>query len=276
MAADERVVHADCVVSASDEHLGLSAVAHVERLNPTLVADTLPGVPRRSPSHAAGHAESGWGRPSLNVSPRPIGVLIVDDHPVVLGGLADLLSGEPGIEVLAAVDRTAQALEAARELAPDVAVVDFHIRAENGLELACRLAALTPAPRVVVYSAFPGISLIAAAMVADAFALIAKSALPHELLDAIRATRRGRRTLPALTRADLLALASRVRPEDRDLLGMFAHAIPATRIAQTIGASEPELLARRLGMVRALTAHRHATLSALQGGALHYSSGYRD
>jgi DNA-binding NarL/FixJ family response regulator len=207
---------------------------------------------------------------------RSIGVLIVDDHPVVLGGLADLLSGEPGIEVFAAVDRPAQALDAARRLAPDVAVVDFHIVAESGLELACRLAALTPAPRVVMYSAFPGVSLVAAAMVADAFAVIAKSALPHELLDAIRAACLGRRTLPALTRADLLALATRVQPEDRNLLGMFAHGVPATQIAQTIGASEPELLVRRLRMVCALTGRGHATLNALAGGALHYSHGDRD
>jgi DNA-binding NarL/FixJ family response regulator len=213
---------------------------------------------------------------ALSISPRSIGVLIVDDHPVVLGGLADLLSGEPGIELFAAVDHPAQALDAARRLVPDVAVVDFHIVSENGLELACRLAALTPAPRVVVYSAFPGVSLIAAAMVADAFAVIAKSALPHELLDAIRAARGGRRTLPALTRADLLALTTRVQPEDRNLLGMFVHGVPPTRVAQTIGSSEPELLARRLRIVRALTGHSHATLSALQGGALHYSHGYRD
>jgi two-component system, NarL family, response regulator len=212
----------------------------------------------------------------VSLPPKSIGVLVVDDHPVVLGGLADLLSGEPGMEVLAAVEHPAQALDIARRLAPDVAVVDFHIVADNGLELACRLDALTPAPRVVVYSAFPGVSLIAAAMVAGAFAVIAKSALPHELLDAIRAARGGRRTLPALTRNDLLALTTRVQPQDRDLLGMFAHGIPASQIAWTIGVSEPELLARRRSMVRALAGHSHAALSALEGGALHYSHGYRD
>jgi DNA-binding NarL/FixJ family response regulator len=210
------------------------------------------------------------------VSLRSIGVLIVDDHPVVLRGLTDLLSGEPGIEVLAGVERHAQALDAARRLAPDVAVVDFHMAGENGLELACRLGALPRGPRVVVYSAFPGVSLIAAAMVAEAYAVIAKSALPHELIDAIRGARDGRRAIPALARTDLLALTTRLRPEDRRLLGMFAHGLPASHVAQTVGVGEAELLMRRQRMVRALSGHSHAALSAMQGGALHYTHSRRD
>ena len=200
-------------------------------------------------THLSSHAAPS----SQRVPFRSIGVLIVDDHPVVLHGLTDLLAGEPGIEVLAGVERHAQALDAVGKLTPDIAVVDFHMAGENGLELACRLGAQRRGPRVVVYSAFPGISLVAAAMVAEAYAVIAKSALPHELIDAIRGAREGRRTLPALTRTDVLALATRLRTEDRRLLGMFAHGISAAQVAQTIGISEVELLMRRLRMVRALS-----------------------
>ena len=214
--------------------------------------------------------------PSLSTAPlRSIGVLIVDDHPIVLRGLIDFLAGESGIEVLAGVERHAQALDAVRRLAPDVAVVDFHMAGENGLELACQLGALPHGPRVVVYSAFPGVSLIAAAMVAEAYAVIAKSALPHELIDAIRGARDGRRTIPALTRTDLFALTTRLRPEDRRLLGMFAHGIPASQVAQTIGVGEAELLMRRERMVRTLSGRNHAALSAMRGGALHYTHGLR-
>jgi DNA-binding NarL/FixJ family response regulator len=242
--------------------------AHTHSLNsiePAAYADS----PIESPPYA------GSTDLSPTVALKSIGVLVVDDHPIVLRGLIDLLAGEPGIVVLAGVERHAQALNTVRQLAPDVAVVDFHLAGENGLELACRLGALPRGPRVVVYSAFPGVSLIAAAMVAEAHAVIAKSALPHELIDAIRGAREGRRTLPALTRTDLTALATRLPREDRPLLGMFAHGIPAPQIARTIGVSEAEMLMRRQSMVRALSGHSHAVLSAMQGGALHYSHGRR-
>jgi DNA-binding NarL/FixJ family response regulator len=213
--------------------------------------------------------------PREAVPPRQVRALVVDDHPVMLRGLTDLLAGEPGIVVSAGAVDQAQALDAARRLAPDVAVVDFHMAGENGLELACRLGSLPVAPRVVVYSAFPGVALVAGAMVAGVYAVVAKSALPHELIDAIHAARDGRRRLPAVARSDLAALTVRLSPLDQPLLGMFAHGIPAEQIARTLGLSESELLARRRGIVRALSDSSEAALRTVSGGALHYSRGRR-
>ncbi len=213
-------------------------------------------------------------RPASSVIPlRSSTVLVVDDHPVMLRGLTGLLGDEPGIEVLAGVDDHTQALAAARRLQPEIAVVDFHMGGESGLELACQLGALPLAPRVVVYSAFPGVALVAGAMVAGAYAVIAKSALPHELIDAIHAARNGRRTLPAITRAELTTLIAGLAPRDKPLLGMFAHGIPAKQIARTLDLTEPELFDRRRGIVRALSDPGNATLRSLTGGALHYSHG---
>jgi two-component system response regulator DevR len=213
-------------------------------------------------------------RPVSSVLPlRSLTVLVVDDHPVMLRGLTNLLDDEPGIEVLANVDDHTQALAAARQLHPEIAVVDFHMAGENGLELACRLGSLPVAPRVVVYSAFPGVALVAGAMVAGAYAVIAKSALPHELIDAIHAARDGRRTLPAITRSELAALIADLAPLDQPLLGMFAHGIPTEQVAPTLGLSEQELLERRRGIVRALSETSNDTLRNLTGGALHYSRG---
>jgi two-component system response regulator DevR len=213
-------------------------------------------------------------RPASSAIPlRSLTVLVVDDHPVMLRGLTSLLGDERGIEVLAGVDYHTRALAAARRLQPEIAVVDFHMGGESGLELACRLGALPLAPRVVVYSAFPEVALVAGAMVAGAYAVIAKSALPHELIDAIHAARNGRRTLPAITRAELTTLIAGLAPPDKPLLGMFAHGIPAEQIARTLNLTEPELFDRRRGIVRALSDPSNSTLRSLTGGALHYSHG---
>ena len=210
--------------------------------------------------------------PASSVIPlRTLTVLVVDDHPMMLRGLTSLLGDERDIEVLAGVDDHTQALAAARRLHPEIAVVDFHMDGESGLELACRLGSLPLAPRVVVYSAFPGVALVAGAMVAGAHAVIAKSALPHELIDAIHAARNGRRTLPAITRPELTTLIAGLAPRDKPLLGMFAHGIPAEQIARTLNLTELELFDRRRGIVRALSDPSNATLRSLTGGALHYS-----
>ncbi|HEY3827852.1 MAG TPA: response regulator transcription factor [Solirubrobacteraceae bacterium] len=202
---------------------------------------------------------------------RPIGVIVVDDHPVMLRGLSGLLAAEPGIEVLAGVADSRQALEVVTRLTPEIVVVDFHMLGENGLELACRLGSLPAAPRVVVYSAFPGVSLVAGATVAGAYAVISKSALPSELIDAIHAAHNGRRTIPAVSRSELAALTTQLRPVDRPLLGMFEHGIPPEQIARTFGLSESELLVRRQEIVRVLSDPSEVTLRSLSGGALHYS-----
>lgn len=202
---------------------------------------------------------------------RPIGLLIVDDHPAVLSGLADLFEAEPGIEVLATAERRDQALDLARRVCPEAAIVDFHMASENGLDLALSLDFLTPAPHVVIYSAYPGPALVAAACVAGACGVIAKHGLVHELPDALRAARLGRRTMPSLSRTDLSTLAERLDPQDAPLLWMLWRGLETAEIAASVGIEEEELRRRRRRMIHALTDRSHAALSAMRGGALHYS-----
>lgn len=204
-------------------------------------------------------------------SPRPIGIVLVDDHPAVLRGLADMLDGEPGLQVLGTAENEAQALDLVQRLKPEAAVVDFHLAGENGLELALKLDLLADGPRVVVYSAFPGASLVAASAIAGACGVVAKHGLARELPDAIRATRTGRRTMPRLTRMELSALASRLDERDRPLLSMFARGVSSTEAARATHIDEAELPERRRKMLHALTDRSHAALSAMRGSALHYS-----
>lgn len=202
---------------------------------------------------------------------HPTGIVIVDDHPAVLSGVAALLGGEPGMEVLGTADSEAQALNLAERLGPDAAVIDFHLAGENGLDLALRLSMLEHAPKVVIYSAFPGPALVAASCVAGACAVVAKHGLAHELPDAIRAARAGRRTVPRLSRTELSALSERLQPEDRSLLAMFSRGMSAEQVAETLSIDEADLHARRRRTLHALTDRSHSALSAMKGSALHYS-----
>ncbi len=203
--------------------------------------------------------------------PRPIGLVLVDDHPAVLRGLADLLDGEPGIEVLGTADSGEQALDLAARLRPDGAIVDFHLGGENGLDLVMRLDELPHPPFAIVYSAFPGASLVAASAVAGARGMIAKQSLTHELPDAVRATRDGRMTMPHLSKAETNALTARLHPDDRMLLRMLMSGRGGEQTMDALQIDAETLRMRRRRAVHALTDRSHAALTSMQGGALHYS-----
>lgn len=67
-------------------------------------------------------------------------VLVVDDHPIVREGIALLLTGQPDLHVCGSAIDIPSALEAVRELQPDVALVDLSLGAASGLDLIAMLA----------------------------------------------------------------------------------------------------------------------------------------
>jgi DNA-binding NarL/FixJ family response regulator len=81
---------------------------------------------------------------------RPVRLLMVDDHPVVLAGLKALLGTDPDFDIIAQARDGRTALRLAVELAPDVVVLDISLPEMNGVELAAALRAERPECRVLV------------------------------------------------------------------------------------------------------------------------------
>ena len=73
-------------------------------------------------------------------------LLIVDDHAAVRAGLAALIAPEPDLRVVATAADAEAALAHAEEHRPDVALIDFHLPGEDGLELCLRLDGVAPRP----------------------------------------------------------------------------------------------------------------------------------
>src|SRR5580698_10194250 len=82
----------------------------------------------------------------------PARILIVDDHPVMLAGLRDLLSREADLEVCAEADSAPAALEAIERLEPDLLILDLFLGGEDDLEFVGRLHARWPNLRILVLS----------------------------------------------------------------------------------------------------------------------------
>ena len=77
--------------------------------------------------------------------------LIVDDNALFLEGAADLLRRE-GLDVVGVASNSAQALQLASELQPDVTLVDIDLGDEDGLEVARQLSDISPYSKVILIS----------------------------------------------------------------------------------------------------------------------------
>ena len=68
------------------------------------------------------------------MSPDPVRLLVVDDHPVVRSGIVDMLGGEEDLDVAGQAADGAAAVELAVELAPDVVLMDLRMPGLDGVE----------------------------------------------------------------------------------------------------------------------------------------------
>ncbi|MEQ1860744.1 MAG: response regulator transcription factor [Chthoniobacteraceae bacterium] len=143
--------------------------------------------------------------------PKPIRILVVDDHHVVRSGLAASLGLEDDLAVIAEAGDADEALAQFRKHLPDVVLMDMRLPGANGTAATTALRRESPDARVLIFTTFDGDEDVYRAMQAGARGYLLKSAPRDELLRAIRAVANGERFLPP----DLsLRLAQRVSEQD--------------------------------------------------------------
>jgi DNA-binding NarL/FixJ family response regulator len=132
-----------------------------------------------------------------------IRVLIVDDQSLVRAGFRMILEAEDGIEVLGEAADGAEALDAARELDPDVILMDVRMPVVDGLEATRRLldGAGDDGPKVLILTTFDLDEYVYEALRAGASGFMLKDTPPEQLVDAIRIVASGDALLsPTITR----------------------------------------------------------------------------
>jgi DNA-binding NarL/FixJ family response regulator len=125
--------------------------------------------------------------PNTNVSTSgSIRVLLVDDHTMFRQGLAGILASYGGLEVLADVPNDAQALEVARDLGPDVVIMQVQMPFERAIETLEAMCTFPDPPRVIIVTMFESPRYVRALTGVGASAYVLKTASAEQLVATVR------------------------------------------------------------------------------------------
>jgi DNA-binding NarL/FixJ family response regulator len=186
--------------------------------------------------------------------PDPIRVLVVDDQELVRAGFCVILEAADGITVVGEAANGVQAVAAARELAPDVVLMDIRMPEMDGLAAARLIteAAAGSGPRVVMLTTFDLDAYVYDALRAGASGFLLKDAPRHDLIAAVRCAAAGNALLaPSVTRRLIEAFARRppetmpapsllasLTARERDILLLLARGRSNAEIAADLFVTE--------------------------------------
>jgi DNA-binding NarL/FixJ family response regulator len=181
----------------------------------------------------------------------PTTVLLADDQALIRSGLCMMLSVHPNLDVVGEAGNGAEAVLMARELTPDVVVMDLNMPGMDGVEATRQLTSddFTPDPdytaKVLVLTGLGDDESVFAALRAGASGFVLKDAAPAELAAAIACVAKGDGYLaPAVTRGVIAGIATRpsparpmaglldrLTPREREILTLMAHGLTNEDIA---------------------------------------------
>ena len=186
-----------------------------------------------------------------------IRVLVVDDHPVVRRGIADLLDSAADIEVVGSTGTGADAAPLSSSLHPDVVLMDIEMPTVDGVEATRRILGVEPTAVVVILTTFADHGRITRALDAGAAGYLLKDADPDEIIRGIRAAAVGDVPISPRAARELVA-TRRPRPEatltdrEREVLALVADGLANKAIARQLGIAEKTVKAHLTRVFAAL------------------------
>jgi DNA-binding NarL/FixJ family response regulator len=195
--------------------------------------------------------------------PDKISVLLVDDHSLVRRGFRRILEDEPDIEVTGEAADGAEAVRLAKELLPNVVVMDCAMPNMNGLLATRKILEQQPKTLVLMLSMHPEETLVRQALDAGARGYVLKNAVDLELGAAIRRVVAGETVLDSrLSRPSTLKgdRDQHLTPRELEILQMIVEGKSNKEIATVLELSANTVAVHRANIMDALGIHKTAEL----------------
>jgi DNA-binding NarL/FixJ family response regulator len=197
-------------------------------------------------------------------------VLVADDHEVVRKGLRSIVEEQPGWELAGEASDGREAVDKARALRPDVAVVDVSMPGLNGLEATRQMLRHDAETKVLILTMHESDPLIREVLDAGARGYLLKSDASRDLVTAVEAIRRNKTYFTARVAQIVLdgyldkkqrstpatdSPASRLTPRQREIVQLLAEGKSSKEVAVALGLSVKTAETHRANIMRRLECH---------------------
>ena len=164
-------------------------------------------------------------------------ILFSDDHQIVREGLARLIDREDDMRIVAEAENGADAVRRARELKPDLIMLDLRMPVKDGATAAAEILAADPNAKILLLTSFATAAEVKTALDAGVLSAVVKDSSSETLINAIRTTTRGERFISQEI-ADTLAerkVEPAISDRQREILRLVAKGFNNDEIAEQIG-----------------------------------------
>jgi DNA-binding NarL/FixJ family response regulator len=204
--------------------------------------------------------------------PAVIRVLAVDDHLLLLEGIAAVIDGQPDMTLVGQAGGGREAIECFRRLLPDVTLMDLRMPDMNGIDAIVAIRSEFPNARIVVLTTYSGDAHAAAALKAGAAGYLLKSLVRKELVETIRAVHAGKRRIPPEIATEIAVHVAddALTVREVEVLGGVAAGKSNKVIAAELDISEETVKTHMKSILPKLKAadRTHAVMIALKRGIL--------
>jgi DNA-binding NarL/FixJ family response regulator len=203
---------------------------------------------------------------------KAIRILTVDDHPVLLDGVAALLATQPDMTLVAEASTGREAIEQFRKHHPDVVLMDLQMPDLGGIEAMIAIREESSNARFIVLTTYKGDVQVLRAIRAGARGYLLKSTLRNELIDTIRAVHAGQKRIPAELATELAdhAADDELTPREIEVLRSIAAGNSNKMIADKLSVTEETIKGHVKNILSKLGANdrTHAVTIAIKRGMI--------